>query len=252
MIGLFATPFNEEGRPTTFRDVNDYRVPVDRYGPVDGLESCEVTDLATKEVWVGHGKSGLSEMFFRRTKAAPSRNGLVVMAVVGMTSLHPSIEVNVASVFQYHRQVDAYEYEGRVGIDLKPEWGAPDMKDLTAGRSLMAFLRQPVWGFGDEPICLPSTMRLDFLKKFDDYRSLDLANDRTADDEARLQTILPEIMAAGMVIKDEGYRAYLSEMKARGLLVKASSPRTKVQCKHMEEVAAEIIAEIENRRGMAI
>lgn len=257
MIAAFEVPFAPEqdrSRPASFKNLNSYRHARGIHeGGVPDYASDDVSSFATKHVWLTPRKPGDCEMFLRRTRMSPSSGGLEVMAFTAMAAVHRDARVDDQAVMQYRFDGDdTFLFEGRVGEDLKPEWGAPDMKARTAGNSLMAFLREPVWGFGTEPMSLPSSMRLDFLDRLDEYRELELQAARTEEGENRLRRLEPEMRSQGMALRDEDYREFLDVMRVRGEIQPASQPMTRAECERLERISREIVEEIFEGKAAAL
>ncbi|MCS4088913.1 hypothetical protein [Rhizobium sp. BK176] len=130
-----------------------------------------------------------AELFLRRTRVEGAAPGKVVLAFSGLVGYKPPILLDCDSVFQlgstsYGSEPETFlRYEGRVGSDINPGWGHPALIEATRGHSSSAFLRTPVWGFGNEPIRLGSTLHLEAQAKIGRHKALHFSK-RTPAEEA--------------------------------------------------------------------
>ncbi|NTF17142.1 hypothetical protein G6L37_01690 [Agrobacterium rubi] len=108
-------------------------------------------------------------------------------------------------------------FAGRSGLERRKELGPVDMVEGMRGESMSAMLRQPLWGFGDEPYGLPGTMRLDVYRKLDRYYELFFEENRTSDEQAEFEDVREFMRCAGLntIEKDDRYRDFFREMRAQ-------------------------------------
>lgn len=248
MIGEFIVDMvNDQGalRPCQAVDQERYRFPKDRWGHKPWPET-SAPDMITESVWKAPWFNGGSEFFLLRTRVEPSSEGLAVMCMAGLVAVKGQLQVNQDSVFQMDHDGERFVFEGKVGEDLRPEWGAPELATKLRGCAFSSFLRQPVWGFGTEPVGIGWHMSLPFAEAFDRYRDLALKDKRDEWEEGEHAVLLKRMSAAGManVDRDPAFRSYLKEMDGRGLVPRSvAMPETRAQLESRERVAAEVLSQ---------
>lgn len=222
---------------------------VDRWGHKDDFRSYGLAALVTQSIWKSPATRGSLQQYFRRTNVEPSQPGLAVMAFAGLTAFSPDDEIDEDNVFQFQSNGLAQIIEGRIGIEVKPEWGIAGFKEHMRGNALSALLRRCTWGFGDEPIGLMSDMSLDINDKMDRFRNFKIAGSIAADDQIEYQQLERELKSHGLVsqYEDREFMDFIKKRRERGLMFPTTHPVTRNQFMQAEEASEEIIAEIVSR-----
>lgn len=235
-------------RPSMVASLDRYRFPKDCWGhrPTAGTD---LTAMVTQSVWGVPTCRGHCEMFLLKSLVEPSRPGLAVMAATGIVAIAAESQVDQDGIFQCSWDQDRFVYEGRLGEDLRPEWGAPTMAGRTRGHALRQFLREPVWGFGDEPVSLPWQMPLGFAEQFDEYLRLALLDEKSDEETAAHAELRKRMATEAMdnVDRDPMFKGMLRGLKERGLLRLAAMPMTRDECVTQEKAAAELLREAMDR-----
>lgn len=219
---------------------------VDSWGHSDNYQTYGFGDLVTQSIWNVPATRGSLQRFFRRTNVEPSQPGLAVMAFVGLTAFSPDDEIDEDNVFQFQSNGSVQVIEGRIGIEVKPEWGTAGFKEYMRGNALSALLRRCTWGFGDEPVGLMSEMALVINEKMDRFREFKVADSISVDDQAEYEKLERELQRHGLVsqYQQEEYVEFLKKRQERGLVFPTTHPVTRCQIEQAEEVSQEIIREI--------
>jgi hypothetical protein len=199
-----------------------------------------------------------AELFLRRTKAEGSAPGKVVLAFSGLVGYKPPIRLDCDSVFQlsstaYGSEPETFlPYEGRVGTDINPDWGHPALIEATRGHSSAAFLRTPVWGFGNEPIRLGSTMHLEAQAKIGRHRALHFS-DRTPDEETEYDNLSAVMKREGLneFGRHPDFEEALRRMKDAGFAVDDEMPLTRRQLAVRSDYMSSVVRELVARQRMS-
>lgn len=191
-----------------------------------------------------------ADLAFRETELEPSVEGGMVYAFSGLLHLKPGQSFNFDELQWFESTNDGLDkvmiFTGRSGIEHRIENGGVDMVESMLGEAMSAFLRAPLWGFGDEPYGLPGTMRIDVYRKMDRYQILVLADDRTEDEEHELAELREFMRCAGLnnLEKDEMYRNFVREMRSQFPEFDAYRPMTADQIVSREESLKVIVASL--------
>jgi hypothetical protein len=139
-----------------------------------------------------------AELFLRTTRVATSE-GNIVMAFSGLVGYKLPIKIDCDGIYQLASSFpEAFlKFEGRIGTDIHPEWGKPNLIAATRGLSAKSFLRIPTWGFGDEPVQIGSTMHRDVQKMTDRHRALHLSG-RSPKEENEYTTLSVALKRDGL------------------------------------------------------
>ncbi|MBY3155465.1 hypothetical protein HFO56_24365 [Rhizobium laguerreae] len=252
--------FTQDGTPilalftrNTYQATYDGR-PLDR----EELKTHSLESMVTKNIdRIVPGPFSNAELFLRRTNADGSA-GKAVLAFSGLVGYKPPIRLDCDSVFQLGSNADGSEpdallqYQGRVGTDINPSWGHPAMIEATAGHASSAFLRTPVWGFGDEPIRLGSTMHLDMQAKVSRHRALHFS-DRTPAEEA-------EYVKLSVIMSREGLNEFgrspdfeeaMRKLLDAGFPAAEERPLTRKEFAARSDYMSDIVRDLVARQRMA-
>lgn len=219
---------------------------VDDWGQHDNFQSHGFGDLLRKSIWNTPTIRGSLQRFFRRTNVEPSQPGLVVMAFVGMTAFDSEDEIDEDNVFQFQSDGLVQIFEGRIGIEVKPEWGTADFKEHMRGNAISALLRRCTWGFGEEPVGLMSEMALCINEKMDRFRDLKLADSISDDELNEYQKLERDLQRHGLVLQyeQEEFFEFMKKRHERGLVFPSTHPVTRSQSQQADEASREILQEI--------
>ncbi|WP_315922861.1 hypothetical protein [Mesorhizobium sp. SP-1A] len=219
---------------------------VDSWGHSENYQAYGIGDLVRQSIWNVPATRGSLQRFFRRTNVEPSQPGLVVMAFVGLTAFSPDDEIDEDNVFQFQSNGLVQVIEGRIGIEVKPDWGTAGFKEHMRGNAISALLRRCTWGFGDEPVGLMSEMALGINEKMDRFRDLKLADSISTDEWDEYHKLEKELQRHGLVsqYEQEEFVEFVKKRNERGLVFPSTHPVTRNQFMQSEEASTEIMREI--------
>ncbi|MCV9964590.1 hypothetical protein OIU34_22120 [Pararhizobium sp. BT-229] len=247
--------FTQDGAPLCALFTNNVYAPTYEGRPIDeDLKASGVEAQLAKQLdRVVPGPFSNAELFMRRTRGEAAE-GSVVMAFSGFVGYKPPIDIDCDGVFQLAS--DAPEsflrYEGRIGGDIRPEWGNPGIIEATRGRSVSSFLRLPVWGFGAEAVRIGSTMHLDVQDMSNRHRALHFA-DRSPSEEAEYTRLSAFMKREGL--NDFGrhpdFEEALRRLMEAGYPTEDGTPLTRSQLSERSEHMAVITRELVARQRMA-
>jgi len=249
MIGEFVLDMVKENgalRPSMAVDKDVYRTPKDRWGHRPWPETA-VPGMVTESVWKSPWFNGSCELFLRRSLVEPSAEGLAVMCAAGLVALKGQAPVDQDSIFQLSHDGERFLYEGRIGEEVRPDWGKPGLAAAMRGEALAGFLRTPTWGFGDEPVGLGWHMSLEFAEAYDRYRTLALIDGRDEWDEREHEELLKRMSDEGMnqLDRDPAFRAYMKRMDGLGFIPRSvAMPETRTDLARRNRAAREVMPSI--------
>jgi hypothetical protein len=253
--------FTQDGAPMLALFTSNTYVPTYQRRPlhVDELKFDSVENTVRKTLdRIMPSPYSNAELFLRRTKVAGSGPGRVVLALSGLVGYKPPIRLDCDNVFQLGSTSHSSEpetflrYEGRVGTDINPDWGHTAMIEATRGHSSTEFLRTPVWGFGEEPIRLGSTLHLEAQAKIGRHRALHFC-DRTAAEEA-------EYVKLSAIMKREGLNDFgrhpdfeeaLHRMDEAGFSIDDETPLTRRQYAERSDYMTGVVRDLVARQRMS-
>lgn len=153
--------------------------------------SCGLDSLLTATNWP-LSVSGLS-LFMRETRLDPIDPCHQVLGVVGfVTSFPMPLLVDQDAIHAFSGPSMAF---ARPDLERRPERG---MVELSRGMKPDQVLRQPLWGFGENPVGLRATLELGICDLLDRQRELSRSDPRSEMDEAELVTITSELRSYGL------------------------------------------------------
>lgn len=225
----------------------------------DDLKQMGVESILKEQLdRVTPGAFSNAELFMRRTRVKATEDGRVVLAFSGLAGYRPPTRVDCDSVYQLGSGSpevgpEAFlKYEGRVGTDINPGWGHPSMIASTAGYSASAFLRMPVWGFGEEPVRVGSTMHLDTQDMMSRHRALHFS-DRTAAEEAEYARLSMIMKRAGL--NDFGrhpdFEEAMRKLLDAGFPSEDSTPLTRSELSARSDYMSDIVRGLVARQRMS-
>lgn len=237
------------GHAVGVSSVGGPRTLVDRDGWLENtLATGTLEDLLTSHIERAvPNEHHNADFAFRETELPPSVEGGVVLAFSGFLHVKPEQKFDFENLLWFEEMHGAPNhmmvFAGRSGIERRIEQGRVDMVESMHGEAMPAFLRAPLWGFGDEAYGLPGTMRLDVYRKLDRYQHLVLADDRTADEDAELDELRPFMRYAGLnnLETDEMFRNFSREMRVQFPEFDGYRPMTAEQIVSREDSVSVIV-----------
>jgi hypothetical protein len=193
-----------------------------------------------------------ADFVLRKTELLPSVEGGVVFAFSGFVHVKPGQPFGFEDLQWFENRAGDPShlmlFAGRSGIERRIEQGSVDMVESMRGEAMSAFLREPLWGFGDEAYGLPGTMRLNVYRKLGRYQDLVLADDRTPSEDLELGGLREFMRCAGLdnLEKDEMFRDFVREMREQFPEFDGSRPMTADQIVSREESVKVIIESLLN------
>jgi hypothetical protein len=247
--------FTQEGTPLCALLTNNVYDPTHGGRPInEDLKASGVESQLTKQLdRVVPGPFSNAELFMRRTRVE-SAEGSAVMAFSGFVGYKPPISIDCDGIFQLasDRPESFLRYEGRLGVDIRPEWGDPGILEATRSNSASAFLRIPTWGFSAEAVRIGSTMHLDVQDMSNRHRSLHFA-DRSPSEEVEYTRLSAFMKREGL--NDFGrhpdFEEALRRLMEAGYPTEDGMPLTRSQLSERSEHMAAITRELVARQRMA-
>lgn len=196
--------------------------------------------------------SSNAHFFFRKTTVASQHPEGTVYAFAGTLCVESVMNLDCRDVLQFGREPSALSasklsFEGRVGRTIRKEFGETDLVAATQGQGLSQLLQEPVWGFGEEPIALGSTLHLDKQRLYQLYT--DLFFDREDTDLDRRRYLQIRILAdqAGFSLLDEDpvLSRVLWRVRQSDDYIPPFSPKTRSQFHAANDAMGEAFAAIE-------
>jgi hypothetical protein len=137
-------------------------------------------------------------------------------------------------------------YAGRSGMERRPGDGRPDMVETMRGDAMSSFLREALWGFGNEAYSLPGTMRLSMYRKMDRYGELFFSENQSSVEQEEFKSLKEEMRLAGLdnVAKDETYQEFSRQMRLKYPELNGNKPMVSKQNLLLAEKTAEVLAQI--------
>src|SRR5690606_1097068 len=154
-------------------------------------------------------------------------------------------------VFQFQSDGLVQIFEGRIGIEVKPEWGTAGFKEHMRGNAISALLRRCTWGFGEEPVGLMSEMALGINEKMDRFRDLKLADSISDDELGEYQKLEKGLQRHGLVLQyeQEEFFDFMKKRHERGLVFPATHPVTRSQSQQAGRASRWRVRERTSSRG---
>jgi hypothetical protein len=196
--------------------------------------------------------SSNAHFFFRKTSVASQYPRGTVYAFSGTLCVDNVLDLDCRDVLQFGREPNALSasvlaFEGRVGRTIREEFGETDLVAVTQGHGLSQLLQEPVWGFGEEPIALGSTLDLEKQRLYQLYT--DLFFGEKDDEVAKRRYLQIRILAeqAGFTLLDEDpvLARALWRVRQDDDYVPPFSPKTRSQLHAANQALNEAFAAIE-------
>lgn len=215
---------------------------------------CDMGDLALQDVWprpapeTGMGGGGL----MLRDTRAPSAPGTRIMTGIMVMSLREGPP-----------DASIIDLEGEIGGWPKSEGSRSGYIVSTAidssrpgymnGMPLNSILKEPIWGWGEEPFGFMSTMDLgiiDQCERFDRIRrSVEGKDPDAIDGAARVELLSMKNSSLSWIVtssdKDEKFQIFKRKMRERGLVTRRDGVRTVSEEAAFSNAAREILMEME-------
>jgi hypothetical protein len=198
------------------------------------LHVCDLESLQASSLRRTHPNDYQNAEFaLRMTDVEPSMDGRVVYAFAGLVYADENQKIDVSKLYQVESLQQSATapmfLSGIVGATLRRELGEVNVETAMRGDALSGFLRKPWWGFGDEPVALPGTMRRSVYHNHQRY--LDLAfKDRTVEEAAEFSTLRSEMKVVGFdtIESDPVFARYVHERMKLGLKAHVPEKRSVV------------------------
>lgn len=187
------------------------------------LHMCDLENLQTTSLQrtVPDGMVN-AELAVRATDMEPGKPGAIVYAFSGLVYVRPEQKADVTHLYQLEALQDAAVapqfMSGIVGQTVRKEIGPINVEEDTRGDALSGFLRRPWWGFGDEPMSLPGTMRREVYRRLDRYAEL-FFKERSGDEAKEFEELQREMRFIGMntLEKDATYARFVEKRREHGI-----------------------------------
>lgn len=154
-----------------------------------------------------------AEFALRKTYVEPGDPQGVVYGFSGFYYLEKGASLDFAKAYQLETVPGLDGLMKRTGIlgqDWRPELGEVDVVMEMRGEAMAALLKKPWWGFGEEPVSLPGTMRREIYDQLDRLHRLHFVEgDRSSDEYRGLVDAMREVGLASF-LRDKGYERYLT------------------------------------------
>jgi len=149
-----------------------------------------------------------THVLFRETAVVSQHPRGRVYAFVGTVCVADSQNLDCRDILEFSGDLkegamSTLQFDGRLGRTLKRHFGETNLEDATRGRGLSSFLQEPIWGFGNEPIALGSTMDLDKQALYENYIDLFFEEKENEVDQRRYLTFRNMVRAEGMKLLEE-------------------------------------------------
>jgi hypothetical protein len=219
-------------------------------GTLEGLLTSQIERAIPNEV---HN----ADFVLRQTDVPPSVEEGRVFAFSGLLHLKPEQKFSFNDVVWYETptlgQDNVMIYAGRSGMERRPEDGRPDMVETMRGDAMSSFLREALWGFGNEAYSLPGTMRLGMYRKMDRYGELFFSENLSSVEQEEFKSLKEEMRLAGLdnVAKDETYQEFSRQMRLKYPELNGNKPMVTKQKLLLAEKTTEVLAQIMVEDGLA-
>jgi hypothetical protein len=232
---------------------------VDNWGSLDvELETGTLENLLTREIERAiPNDNHNADLVLRQTEVPSSVEGGRVFAFSGLLHLKPEQKFSFNDVVWFESPVDAPKnvmiYAGRSGIERRPESGRQDMVESMRGDAMASFLRQPLWGFGDEAYSLPGTMRLSMYRKMDRYAELFHTERLNPAEKDEFENLKEDMRVAGLnnLATDVNFQNFSRRIRMKYPELVANKPMTAQQRNIYTEKVNEVILEVMETQGFA-
>ena len=230
------------GGPRRIEDRDGY---IDTYlatGTLEDLLTCELNRAVPND----HHNA---DFVFRQTELPASVEDGRVYAFSGVIHLRPEQKLDFRNHLWFEHvpgtRQEMMLFSGRTGIEHRPR-KTVDMDEGMRGHAIAQFLREPLWGFGDEAYGLPGTMRLSMYQKLARYQDLLFTEERTPEEQCEFDEVREVMRFAGLdnLEKDERYRAFTREMREQFPEFRGYQPMTSEQIVSREESLKVVIDSI--------
>lgn len=170
-----------------------------------------------------------AEFAMRRTDVAPSEHGAEVHAFIGTVYVGPGEKLDTSKIFQLGDRGGWGErhlfLEGTLGDDFRPELGELDFAAATRGMTTEGIMQQPWWGFGDEPVSLPGTLRASNYEQADRFHEIHfLKPELKVGKEYAYLVERMKYLGLGKVLENPQLEKYVAERYADASIPSAFKP----------------------------
>jgi hypothetical protein len=214
------------------------------------LNMCDLEGLQASSLRRTHpNEYQNAEFALRVTDVEASEPGNAVYAYAGLVYAKEGQKIDVSNLYQaegLQQSVTAPMFlSGILGATFRKELGEVNIETATRGDGLSGYLKKPWWGFGEEPVALPGTMRRTVYHSHQRY--LDLAfKDRTIEEAAEFTKLRSEMRVLGFdkVESDPVFARYVHERMKLGVKVNVPEKRSAILAR--EPVLASLVRSLIN------
>lgn len=219
----------------------------DEHNKLD-LAASGLGSLVTRRMWELPRVGDVLQIFLRDTLIEPPVDDHEVYAFSGLLVVDPDMVVDCDAIYCFDGAAGTLAYAGKLGVDIRPEWGSPGMVERTRGCQLDSFLHEPLWGFGDEAVGLRSTMRLDVNSLVDRHSMLWILETPTPQQAREVEELERQLHPQGLGrgFRDDNFKAAMKVYHQRfpDLVTRSSStPVTRSLIAEFDEAMRAAIAE---------
>jgi hypothetical protein len=250
----FRFDFQDNGYPRVVGPVAEPREIIGEYGYSIELETGTLEGLLTTQIERAVPNEYINADFILRLTELPAsvEEGRVY-AFAGMLHVKPGQRFVDKHLLWFESSHGASDEEmtfvGRSGIERRPETGEIDMTADMVGQAITAYLREPLWGFGEEAYGLPGTMRIAMYHYLARYQELVLNESLDPAEEEELAALRPIMRDAGLdaLERDPQYRALVQEMRSLYPEFSANFPMTAEQIVSRQDSLKVLVSSILGR-----
>jgi hypothetical protein len=210
-VSSFHLPLMSDGSEPTSASSFQYPQPLSSVANVDAFEAmryANVEDIIktpiNRPVPSEHSNA---HFFFRKARVGSQFPGGSVYAFAGTFFVDDVTNLDCRDVLEFSNTPNSpsghMQFEGRVGRTVRLEFGETDLVAESQGRPISQFLLEPIWGFGDTPIALGSTLRLDLQNCYENYARLFFAESRSVEEDQRYRQLRILVQQAGFTLLDK-------------------------------------------------
>lgn len=197
-----------------------------------------------------------AELAVRRTEVRPTSPDRVVLAFAGLVHV-PEFQIfNSKELLSFASDEmtgdTLMRLEGTVGADLRRELGTLDMEQIMRGEGLSQMLKLPLWGWDEEPVALPGTLRVEHYHKAERLNDL-YFSERSPEMEAELQMLERQLrpLCLGRVTKEgEIYADVVRRVRQEPGYKSLYQPRTRSEDDQQSAIMKKVMADIMDERGI--
>lgn len=154
-----------------------------------------------------------AEFALRKTHVEPGDPSGMVYGFSGFYYLEDEASLDFTKVYQLETVLGPgglLKRTGVLGEEWRPELAGFDVVDAMRGNAMGELLKMPWWGFGDEPVSLPGTMRRETYDQLHRLHHLHFVEGERDTEEYRILVERMRELGLATFLRDAGYERYLT------------------------------------------